>query len=110
MKKEKILIVDDEADILEIVGYNLKKEGFDVFTAENGKKAIEVAIEVNPDLIILDVMMPEMDGIEACEKLRKIPELSETVITFLTARGEDYSQVAGFDAGADDYITKPIKP
>lgn len=110
MKKEKILIVDDEADILEIVGYNLKKEGFDVFTAENGKKAIEVAIEVNPDLIILDVMMPEMDGMETCYQMRNIPALKDTLVTFLSARGEDYSQIAGFDAGADDYITKPVKP
>ncbi|MFT4755709.1 MAG: two-component system alkaline phosphatase synthesis response regulator PhoP [Vicingaceae bacterium] len=110
MKKEKILIVDDEADILEIVGYNLKKEGFDVFTAENGKKAIEIAIEVNPDLIILDVMMPEMDGMETCYQMRNIPALKDTLVTFLSARGEDYSQIAGFDAGADDYITKPVKP
>jgi two-component system alkaline phosphatase synthesis response regulator PhoP len=110
MKKEKILIVDDEADILEIVGYNLKKEGFDVFTAENGKKAIEIAIEVNPDLIILDVMMPEMDGMETCYQMRNITALKDTLVTFLSARGEDYSQIAGFDAGADDYITKPVKP
>ncbi|MCH2490362.1 MAG: response regulator transcription factor [Flavobacteriales bacterium] len=112
MKKKdtKILLVDDEPDILEIVGYNLTSEGYRVITAENGKEAIAMAKKHLPHLIILDVMMPEMDGIEACEKLRSIPELSETVITFLTARGEDYSQVAGFDAGADDYITKPIKP
>jgi len=110
MKKEKILIVDDEADILEIVGYNLKKEGFEVYTAENGKKAIEIAIEINPDLIILDVMMPEMDGMETCYQMRNIPALKDTLVTFLSARGEDYSQIAGFDAGADDYITKPVKP
>ena len=112
MKKKdiKILLVDDEPDILEIVGYNLSSEGYQVITAENGLVGVEKAIKHKPQLIILDVMMPEMDGIEACEKLRAIPELSETVITFLTARGEDYSQVAGFDAGADDYITKPIKP
>ena len=112
MKKKdtKILLVDDEPDILEIVGYNLTSEGYRVITAENGKEAIAMAKKHLPHLIILDVMMPEMDGIEACEKLRGIPELSESVITFLTARGEDYSQVAGFDAGADDYITKPIKP
>ena len=112
MKKKdiKILLVDDEPDILEIVGYNLSSEGYQVITAENGLIGVEKAIKHKPQLIILDVMMPEMDGIEACEKLRAIPELSETVITFLTARGEDYSQVAGFDAGADDYITKPIKP
>ncbi len=109
-KDIKILLVDDEPDILEIVGYNLTAEGYQVFTAENGLIGVEKAQKHKPHLIILDVMMPEMDGIEACEKIRKIPELSETVITFLTARGEDYSQVAGFDAGADDYITKPIKP
>ncbi|NND64121.1 MAG: response regulator transcription factor [Flavobacteriaceae bacterium] len=109
-KNTKILLVDDEPDILEIIGYNLSSEGYQIFTAENGLKAISKAKKHQPHLIILDVMMPEMDGIEACEKLRAIPELSETVITFLTARGEDYSQVAGFEAGADDYITKPIKP
>ncbi len=112
MKKSdiKILLVDDEADILEIVGYNLSSEGYQVTTAKNGVEAIKKAKKHKPQLIILDVMMPEMDGIEACEKLRGIPDLSNTIITFLTARGEDYSQVAGFDAGADDYITKPIKP
>tara|TARA_R110002012_G_scaffold312248_1_gene522648 strand:+ start:218579 stop:219262 length:684 start_codon:yes stop_codon:yes gene_type:complete len=112
MKKReiKILLVDDEPDILEIVGYNLSSEGYEIFTAENGLKAVKLAKKIKPHLIIMDVMMPEMDGIEACELLRKEPDLSETVITFLTARGEDYSQVAGFDAGADDYITKPIKP
>ena len=110
-KKEiKILLVDDEADILEIVGYNLSQEGYQIFTAENGKKAIEKAKKHQPHLIIMDVMMPEMDGMEACENIRKIPELSQTIITFLTARSEDYSLVAGFDAGADDYISKPIKP
>jgi len=106
----KILLVDDEPDILEIVGYNLSSGGYQVFTAVNGLEAIEVAKKELPNLIILDVMMPKMDGIEACEQLRKLPELSNTIITFLTARNEDYSQVAGFDAGADDYITKPIKP
>ncbi|MEM6514551.1 MAG: response regulator transcription factor [Bacteroidota bacterium] len=112
MKKKniKILLVDDEPDILEIVGYNLTSEGYKVLTAENGAEAIKISKKEKPQLIILDVMMPEMDGIEACEKLRAIPDLSETIITFLTARGEDYSQMAGFDAGADDYITKPIKP
>ncbi|WP_224491306.1 response regulator transcription factor [Robertkochia flava] len=110
-KKEiKILLVDDEPDILEIVGYNLSSEGYNVSTAANGVEAISSAKKEKPHLIILDVMMPEMDGIETCEKLRNIPELQNTIITFLTARGEDYSQVAGFDAGADDYITKPIKP
>lgn len=105
-----ILLVDDEPDILEIIGYNLKNEGYKVETAENGVKAVKMAKKKKPHLIILDVMMPEMDGIEACEQIRQIPELKNTIITFLTARGEDYSQVAGFNAGADDYITKPIKP
>ncbi|MCP4055176.1 MAG: response regulator transcription factor [Mesoflavibacter sp.] len=109
-KDIKILLVDDEPDILEIVGYNLSAEGYQVITADNGVKAVKKAKKEKPHLIILDVMMPEMDGIEACEAIRKVPELSSTIITFLTARGEDYSQVAGFDAGADDYITKPIKP
>ncbi len=106
----KILLVDDEPDILEIVGYNLSNEGYEVITAENGYEGVKKAKKEQPQLIILDVMMPEMDGIEACENIRKVPELKDTIITFLTARGEDYSQVAGFDAGADDYITKPIKP
>jgi two-component system alkaline phosphatase synthesis response regulator PhoP len=112
MKKKdiKILLVDDEQDILEIVGYNLSQEGFKIVTASNGKEAISVAKKERPHLIIMDVMMPEMDGMEACENIRKIPELSNVIITFLTARSEDYSQVAGFDAGADDYISKPIKP
>ena len=112
MKKKdiKILLVDDELDILEIVGYNLSQEGYQVFTAVNGKDAIAKARKELPHLIIMDVMMPEMDGMEACEAIRKIPELNNVIITFLTARSEDYSQVAGFDAGADDYITKPIKP
>jgi two-component system alkaline phosphatase synthesis response regulator PhoP len=112
MKKSdiKILLVDDEPDILEIVGYNLSSEGYKIITAKNGAEGVKKAKKEKPQLIILDVMMPEMDGIEACERIRKIPELSDTIITFLTARGEDYSQVAGFDAGADDYITKPIKP
>lgn len=112
MKKKdiKILLVDDEPDILEIIGYNLSAEGYQIITADDGLKAIKKARKERPQLIIMDVMMPEMDGIEACEQIRKIPELSNTIITFLTARGEDYSQMAGFDAGADDYITKPIKP
>ena len=112
MKKKdiKILLVDDEQDILEIVGYNLSQEGYQIVTASNGKEAIVKAKKELPQLIIMDVMMPEMDGMEACENIRKLPELSNVIITFLTARSEDYSQVAGFDAGADDYITKPIKP
>lgn len=108
--KAKILLVDDEPDILEIVSYNLKNEGYKVFTAENGKEAVLKAKKKKPDLIILDVMMPVMDGIEACEQIRKIPDLEHVVIAFLTARSEDYSMIAGFDAGADDYIAKPIKP
>ena len=112
MKKKdiKILLVDDEQDILEIVGYNLSQEGYQIVTATNGREAIIKAKKELPQLIIMDVMMPEMDGMEACENIRKMPELSNVIITFLTARSEDYSQVAGFDAGADDYITKPIKP
>lgn len=112
MKKReiKILLVDDEPDILEIVGYNLSQEGYQVVTAINGKEAVAKAKKEIPHLIIMDVIMPEMDGIEACESIRKVPELENTIITFLTARSEDYSQLAGFDAGADDYISKPIKP
>ena len=106
----KVLLVDDELDILEFLSYNLEKEGYKVYTAKNGVEAIKVAEKKTPHLIILDVMMPEMDGIAACEELRKIPSLSSTVIAFLTARGEDYSQIAGFEAGADDYITKPVRP
>lgn len=106
----RILLVDDEPDILEFVGYNLKRSEYQVYTASNGREAISVAKELTPHLIILDVMMPEMDGIETCAELRQIPSLSDTIIIFLTARSEDYSQLAGFEAGADDYISKPIKP
>ncbi len=106
----KILLVDDEPDILEFLSYNIKKEGFQVEIANNGLEGIEIAKKFHPDLIILDVMMPKMDGIETCDKLREMPEFSDVLITFLTARSEDYSQIAGFDAGADDYINKPIKP
>jgi two-component system alkaline phosphatase synthesis response regulator PhoP len=105
-----ILLVDDEADILEFLGYNLEKEGYRVLKAKSGQKALKLAREHKPQLIILDVMMPVMDGMETCAEIRKIPELAGTLIAFLTARGEDYSQIAGFEAGADDYITKPIKP
>ena len=108
--KFKILLVDDEIDILEFISYNLEKEGFIVYTAQNGVEAIELAEKKQPHLIILDVMMPEMDGIAACEEIRKIPSLNNTLIAFLTARGEDYSQIAGFEAGADDYIAKPVRP
>ncbi len=106
----KILLVDDDRDILEFLSYNLEKEGFKVTLCNNGRTAIQLAENVKPHLILLDVMMPEMDGMESCEKIRKIPGLEQTLIAFLTARGEDYSQIAGFDAGADDYIVKPIKP
>jgi two-component system alkaline phosphatase synthesis response regulator PhoP len=106
----KILLVDDEPDILEILSYPLKNEGFQVHTANNGLEAIKLVKDIQPHLIILDVMMPEMDGIEACEIIRKDPKTSSTLITFLSARAEDYSKIAGFNAGADDYITKPIKP
>lgn len=105
-----ILIIDDEIDILEILKYNLVKEGFTVEVAANGLDGIEIAKTFRPDLIILDVMMPQMDGIEVCEALRKLPGFESTLICFLTARGEDYSQIAGLDAGADDYISKPVKP
>lgn len=110
MEDIKVLLVDDEPDILEFIGYNLRKEGFTVFTASEGAEAIALARVHQPEVIILDVMMPGMDGIETCEELRRIPDLQTTMIAFLTARGEDYSQIAGFEAGADDYITKPIKP
>jgi two-component system, OmpR family, alkaline phosphatase synthesis response regulator PhoP len=106
----KVLLVDDEQDILVLLKYNLEKENFLVQTASNGREGIEIAKEFKPDVIVLDVMMPEMDGIETCLELRQIPELKTVLITFLTARGEDYSQIAGFESGADDYITKPIKP
>jgi len=106
----KILVVDDEEDILEFLSYNLRAEGYDVIVADNGVLAIELAKQQQPSLIILDVQMPDMDGITTCEKIREIPSLKETVVTFLTARSEDYSQIAGFEAGADDYITKPIRP
>ncbi|WP_256005758.1 MULTISPECIES: response regulator transcription factor [Pedobacter] len=108
--KQKILIVDDEPDILELIEYNLKKEGYQVFTAGNGQEGITVAKKVNPDLIILDIMMPKMDGIEACRLMRAIPEFKNTFMVFLTARSEEYSEIAGFNVGADDYIAKPIKP
>lgn len=110
MSEYKILLVDDDEDILEFIEYNLVKEGYTVKTASKGSEAIAMASEFRPDLILLDVMMPEMDGVETCAQLREIDELKNTVIAFLTARGEDYSQIAGFDAGGDDYILKPVKP
>lgn len=106
----RILLVDDEEDILEFVSYNLQREGFKVYSARTGIEAIQMTGKIKPDLIILDVMMPEMDGIAACEEIRKLPGGKNIIIAFLTARGEDYSQIAGFEAGADDYITKPIRP
>ncbi|ETZ21665.1 MULTISPECIES: response regulator transcription factor [Pedobacter] len=108
--KQKILIVDDEPDILELIEYNLKKEGYQVFLANNGQEGITIAKKVHPDLIILDIMMPKMDGIEACRLMRAIPEFKNTFMVFLTARSEEYSEIAGFNVGADDYIAKPIKP
>ncbi len=112
MKKSdiKILCVDDEPDILEILKYNLSNEGYNVSTAADGKTAIKIAYNISPNLIIMDIMMPKMDGIEACEKLRSDEKFNDTIIMFLTARGEDYSHVAAYDAGADDYVTKPVKP
>lgn len=108
--KHKILIVDDEPDILELIEYNLKKEGYHVYTASNGQEGVALAKKVLPDLIILDVMMPKMDGIEACRLMRSMPEFKNTFVIFLTARSEEYSEIAGFNVGADDYIAKPIKP
>ena len=107
---KKILLVDDEQDILEFLSYNLKKEGYDLYTANNGNEALTIAKNIIPDLIILDVMMPDMDGMETCRILRELPGLQNVMIAFLTARNEDYSQIAGFEVGADDYINKPIKP
>lgn len=109
-ENQTILIVDDEEDILEFLSYNLKKNGYTVHTANDGEEGIRKALKVKPDLIILDVMMPKMDGIETCEQMRNLSDIGNPIIIFLTARSEDYSQIAGYDAGADDYITKPIKP
>ncbi len=106
----KILLADDETDVLEFLSYNLKKEGYQTLKAKNGRDALNIARKELPHLVILDVMMPELDGIETCREIKLLPELKDTIVVFLTARGEDYSQIAGFDAGADDYITKPIKP
>jgi two-component system alkaline phosphatase synthesis response regulator PhoP len=110
MENTKILLVDDEPDVLEFLSFNLKKEGYEVFTACDGRNAIQIAKKARPSLIVLDVMMPEMDGIEACKELRTMAETKNAFIIFLTARTEDYSQIAGLDAGADDYVSKPIKP
>src|SRR5690606_40544075 len=110
MKKVKILLVDDEPDILEFLSYNLIKEGYEVSTSTNGSEGVKTAKIETPDIILLDIMMPEMDGIEACTEIRKLETLKKTIIVFLTARTEEFSQLAGYEAGADDYITKPIKP
>lgn len=110
MSKKKILLIDDEQDILEIISYNLEKEGYEIFTADNGNKGIEIARKIIPDLILLDVMMPEKDGIKTCQEMRKTKELQNTLIIFLSARGEEFSQLAGFQAGANDYVVKIIKP
>lgn len=107
---KKIIVIDDEGDIRDLLSYNLKKEGFNVQTAANGKEGLDLIVEHKPDLVLLDVMMPEMDGIEVCDSIRKTAGLEDILICFLTARNEDYSQIAGLDAGADDYISKPIKP
>lgn len=106
----RVMVVDDEKDVLEFLGYNLKKEGYQVFSAKNGVEAVELAKKIIPHLIIMDVMMPVKDGVEACHEIRQFPHLNDTIVLFLTARGEDYSQIAGFEAGGDDYVTKPIKP
>ena len=106
----KILLVDDEPDILEILSYSLESGGFKIYKANNGLEAIEIAEKIIPDLIIMDVMMPKMNGIEACDRIRKSNNLKDVIIAFLSARSEDFSKIAGFEAGADDYITKPIKP
>lgn len=110
MKAQKILIIEDDPDILEFVSFNLRKEGFEVFTAKDGVKGVQTCVQVRPDLVLLDVMMPRMDGVEVCELIRSNPSVSNTIIAMLSARGEDYSQLAAFDAGADAYITKPIRP
>jgi two-component system, OmpR family, alkaline phosphatase synthesis response regulator PhoP len=107
---QKVLVVDDEEPILELLKYNLEKQGYDVRTAIDGQVAVDTAKKFHPDLVLLDIMMPKMDGVEACRQIRAIPELANTFIVFLTARSEEYSEVAAFDVGADDYITKPIKP
>jgi len=110
LSKKRILVVDDEPDIVEFIEYNLKGEGYEVYTAHDGLQALEVAKVAKPDLVLLDIMMPKMDGVEACRRLRELPEARHAYIVCLTARAEEYSELAGFDAGADDYITKPVRP
>jgi two-component system, OmpR family, alkaline phosphatase synthesis response regulator PhoP len=109
-QKHTILIVDDEPDIVDFLSYNIKKEGYRVFTATNGEEAVKLTQQINPSLVLMDVMMPVMDGIEACQVIRKDLQLNQPIIAFLTSRSEDYAQIAGFEAGADDYISKPIRP
>jgi two-component system alkaline phosphatase synthesis response regulator PhoP len=110
LKGHTILLVDDEQDILNFLSYNLKKEGYKVFTASNGENGVKMVQQIHPSLILMDIMMPKMDGIEACQVIRKDLNISQPIIAFLTSRSEDYSQIAGFEAGADDYITKPVRP
>jgi two-component system alkaline phosphatase synthesis response regulator PhoP len=110
LKGHTILLVDDEQDILNFLSYNLKKEGYKVFTASNGEDGVKMVQQIHPSLILIDIMMPKMDGIEACQVIRKDLNISQPIIAFLTSRSEDYSQIAGFEAGADDYITKPVRP
>lgn len=110
MEQYKVLVVDDESDILEIIEYNLKNEGYDVTVSSDGENALRLARDLKPDLVLLDIMMPKLDGVEACRRLREMPETKGACIVFLTARAEEYSELAGFEAGADDYITKPIRP
>jgi two-component system alkaline phosphatase synthesis response regulator PhoP len=110
LKGHTILLVDDEQDILNFLSYNLKKEGYKVFTASNGEEGVKMVQQIHPSLILMDIMMPKMDGIEACQVIRKDLNISQPIIAFLTSRSEDYSQIAGFEAGADDYITKPVRP
>ncbi|PWJ39318.1 response regulator transcription factor [Sediminitomix flava] len=109
-KKYKVLVVDDEPDIVEILTYNLNAEGYDVYSASNGKKGVDKAKEIQPDLVLMDIMMPVMDGVEACRRIKEIPQTSKAYIIFLTARAEEYSEIAAFDVGGDDYIVKPVKP
>jgi two-component system, OmpR family, alkaline phosphatase synthesis response regulator PhoP len=110
MQQYKVLVVDDEPDILDLIEYNLKNEGYEVYTASDGETGIRIAKDAKPDLVLLDIMMPKLDGVETCRRMREMPETKHSCIVFLTARAEEYSEIAGFEAGADDYITKPIRP
>lgn len=109
-KGHTLLLIDDEPDIIEFLTYNLKKEGYKVFSASNGEEGVKMVQQIHPSLILLDVMMPKMDGIETCQIIRKDLNITQPIIAFLTSRAEDYSQIAGFEAGADDYISKPVRP